>query len=145
MSGGLTGALALIVPAAEAALVELTGLASGFAAAGAGPGAFALLALPAFHKVQQGYAAVNAAHMAYMKAVATYNVDPTAAHAAAVTRALDAQKLALTGLDPAQRAAVHQHAGVHAPPSRGCRRRSSRWPSRSSTRGCSWRTSCCQR
>lgn len=53
MIGGVSPlALVAIVPAIEAALVEVTGLVSGFAAAGAGAGAFALLAIPAFDAVK---------------------------------------------------------------------------------------------
>jgi len=46
-------ALAAAVPLAGALAVEITGVASGFAAAGAGAGAFALLAVPAVRKVEQ--------------------------------------------------------------------------------------------
>lgn len=54
MIGGVSPlALVAIVPAIEAALVEVTGLVSGFAAAGAGAGAFALLAIPAFDTVKK--------------------------------------------------------------------------------------------
>jgi hypothetical protein len=48
----LLAALPVIAAGAAAALVEVTGLASGFAAAGAGAGAFALLAVPAVRKVE---------------------------------------------------------------------------------------------
>lgn len=44
--------IAVILPAVGALLAEATALAGGFAAAGAGAGAFALLAVPAFDKVK---------------------------------------------------------------------------------------------
>jgi hypothetical protein len=44
--------LAALAPVVGALAAEATGLASGFAAAGAGAGAFALLAIPAFDKVK---------------------------------------------------------------------------------------------
>lgn len=96
--GGLLSgpALLAVVPAVEALLVELTGLASGFAAAGAGAGAFALLALPAFKSVSGAYQQVNKDQVAYDRALT----------ATAKNNALAHLKADLAGLDPAQRSAV---------------------------------------
>lgn len=67
--GSLTAALPLITGGLEAALVEVTGLVSGFAAAGAGAGAFALLAMPAFRKVSGAYSQISADQQAYDRAL----------------------------------------------------------------------------
>ena len=102
-SGFLSGpALLAIVPAVEALLVELTGLASGFAAAGAGAGAFALLALPAFKSVSGAYQQVNKDQQAYNRALTT----------TAKNDALKHLKSDLAGLDPAERDAVRGIQGL---------------------------------
>ena len=80
-------ALLAIVPALGAALVEVTGLISGFAAAGAGAGAFALLAAPAVKKVETAYTALNTAQLAYQAAQAKENADPTKTNATALKNA----------------------------------------------------------
>lgn len=50
-TGGTVAAIGLLLPVIGAVAVELTGLVTGFAAAGLGAGAFALLAMPAIKKV----------------------------------------------------------------------------------------------
>lgn len=70
--GGLPaqlGVLGLMVDAAAALSVELTGVLSGFAAAGAGAGAFALLAMPAFHSVSSAYTQIQSDQQAYDRAL----------------------------------------------------------------------------
>ena len=62
--GAILPVIAGIVPVAEAALVEVTGLVSGLAAAGGGAAAFALLAAPAFEKVK---GAIGDTHAELMK------------------------------------------------------------------------------
>lgn len=102
-------ALLAIIPAIEALLPEVVGLVSGFAAAGAGAGAFALLAVPAIKSVSSAYQGLSAAQQKYQAAVALENLDPTKAHARAVKAALDQltlQKQALEKLPPAERQAV---------------------------------------
>lgn len=105
--GGMLAGIAIAVPAIEAALVEVTGLVSGFAAAGTGAGAFALLAVPAFDKVKTAYTNITAAQAAYHKAQLTEQMDPTKANASAVAKALLNLKESYKGLDPAERGAVH--------------------------------------
>ena len=93
--GSLFGPAGLaIVPAIAAALTELTGLVSGLAAAGAGAGSFAALAIPAFRQLQTSYQGLNAAQQKYDQAVSLQKMDPTKAHAAAVKAALDQLNLA---------------------------------------------------
>ena len=118
--GGVTGALlpgpgpaaaltgfAAVGPALAGLAVEATGLASGFAAAGIGVGSFAALAIPALGKIKTAYTNINAAQKAYHAAVETEKLDPTKSNAAAVSRALIKLKESWTGLDPAERHAVH--------------------------------------
>lgn len=98
---GLLGlpALIAIVPAIEAALVLVTGVVSGFAAAGAGAGAFALLALPAIKAVSGAYTQITADQQAYNRATT----------AAAKSTALKHLKADYAALDPYERQAL---AGV---------------------------------
>jgi len=98
--------IAGVTAAAAALLVELDGLVSGFAAAGAGLGAFGLLALPTFKAIATAYTGISAAHQKYMDALAKEKQDPTKANAAAVTRALDALKVAQDNLAPSTKTAV---------------------------------------
>jgi hypothetical protein len=86
--GSLFGPAGLaIVPAIEAALPEVTGLVSGFAAAGAGAGAFAALAVPAVKKVQAAYSSLNSAQSKYQSAKALYKLDPTSGNKSALVTA----------------------------------------------------------
>lgn len=73
--------LAAIAGSVAALLPELTGLVSGFAAAGAGAAAFGVLAMPAVKKVETAYTGLSAAQAKYQHALDTYNADPTKAHA----------------------------------------------------------------
>ena len=79
--------LGLLSPVIGGILVELTGVVSGFAAAGAGAGAFALLAMPAVKQVQTAYSNLNAAQAAYSAAQAKYKEDPTKSNATALKNA----------------------------------------------------------
>ena len=94
LSGGMLAGIAAAVPLLEAALVEVTGLVSGFAAAGAGAGAFALLAEPAVKKVETAYTALNAAQQKYTAAQAKEAMDPTKTNQTAVAAAALNLKLA---------------------------------------------------
>lgn len=106
--GGMgPAALAAIVPAAAAALTEVTGLVSGFAAAGVGAGAFAALALPAFKKVETAYQGISAAQQKYDKAKLTEEMAPSKTHLKDVQTALLGLREAWTGLTPAEAGAVH--------------------------------------
>lgn len=90
--GTLLGPAGLaIVPALGAILVEVTGLVSGFAAAGAGAGSFALLAAPAVKQVETAYTNLSAAQAKYQQAQAKEAADPTKAN----EKALQAAKLNL--------------------------------------------------
>lgn len=91
--GGPAG-LAAIVPVAGALLTEVTGLVSGFAAAGAGAGAFALLAMPAVKHVETAYTALSAAQQKYQAAQAKEAADPTKGNAKALQAAALNLKLA---------------------------------------------------
>src|SRR5260370_15990543 len=102
-----------IVPAIEAGLSEVTALLSGFAAAGAGAGAFALLAVPAVKQVESAHTGLNTAQQAYHAAQAQYNEDPSKSNLTALqTTALNLGlvKDKLNGMPPAQQGAV---GGVH--------------------------------
>lgn len=101
--GGLLDSLASIlgtagaaVPVVAALLVEVDGLASGFLAAGAGAGAFGLLALPAFKKVSTAYQQIQADHQAYDRALT----------ATARNNALKHLQQDYAALDPTERQAV---------------------------------------
>ena len=95
--GGLPlPALAGIIPVAGALLTEVTGLVSGFAAAGAGAGAFGLLAAPAIKSVSGALAQVKTDQNAYDRALT----------ATAKNNALKHLHMDLAKLDPAQRGAV---------------------------------------
>ena len=94
LSGGMLAGIAAAVPLLEAALVEVTGLVSGFAAAGAGAGAFALLAEPAVKKVETAYAKLNAAVTAFHAAQAKESADPTKTNQTALATAALNLKLA---------------------------------------------------
>lgn len=114
MLGGLPGkipssvgslplaSLIAVVPAVEALLPEVTALASGFAAAGAGAGAFALLAKPAFGAVGDAYKSIGKDQAAYDNAL---------------TKTAKSKALAKLGqdwkdLDPAERGAVRGLQGL---------------------------------
>jgi len=94
-AGGIMGvlsnpaALTGIATAAAGALVEVTGLASGFAAAGAGAAAFYLLAHPAIANLTGDVTALNAANQAVGYARQVEKIDPTKAHALALKDARD--------------------------------------------------------
>jgi hypothetical protein len=108
--GGMGPAgLAALVPAAAAALVEITGLVSGFAAAGAGAGAFAALAIPAVKSVQAAYQSVTAAQKTYSQAQAklgtaelTEKLAPSKQHLKDVQSALLGVKVAMIGVHDAE-------------------------------------------
>lgn len=104
--GGGLAMLAAAIPLVEALAVEATGLASGFAAAGLGVGAFAALAIPSFQKVTAGYTSISQAQKAYQTAVFNEKTDPTKAHLAAVHTALLKVRDAWHQMTPAQRQAV---------------------------------------
>jgi hypothetical protein len=97
---GLGLGIAAAVPAVEALLVEVTGLASGLAAATLGVGAFGLLALPTFKAVTTAYTGITAAQKAYTAAQQLQKEDPTAAHAKAAELALDKLKIAQQNQPP---------------------------------------------
>ncbi len=63
--GSAGSALPLIVAAVTALLPEIVGVASGFAAAGAGAASFGLLAMPAVKKVETAYTGLNTAQQKY--------------------------------------------------------------------------------
>jgi len=88
--------LAAVAVAASAALTEVDMLVSGFAAATAGVGAFALVALPTFKTVTGAVSQIAADTLAYQRATT----------AAAKSDALQKIKADWAALDPAQRQAV---------------------------------------
>lgn len=94
---GLSAGGAGIAAAIGALLVEIDGLASGFAAAGAGAGAFALLAMPAFKSVSAAYTQIQTDQKAYNDALT----------ATARNTALQKLKRDYADLDPAERGALH--------------------------------------
>jgi hypothetical protein len=106
----LIGTSPAVLGAAAAAaaplLVEAAGLVSGFAAAGAGVGAFGLLALPTFKSIETAYTGISAAHQKYMDALAKEKQDPSKANAAATAKALDALRVAQDNLSPSTKTAV---------------------------------------
>ena len=73
--------IAVAVAGAAALLTEVTGLVSGFAAAGAGAGAFYLLAHPAINNLTGDVKALDAANQAQGFAQQAERLDPTKAHA----------------------------------------------------------------
>jgi phage-related protein len=102
-------ALPAVAAGAAAALTEVTALATGFAAAGAGAAAFAALALPAVKQVQSAYQGLGKAQAAYQQAQAKEAADPTKANAKAVQAAALNLKLAqeqIAKLPASERAAV---------------------------------------
>lgn len=103
---GLAAILAAATAAAAALLVEAGALATGFAAATAGVGAFGLLAIPTFNKVKDAYTAINTAQLAYNQAVAVNKEDPTAAHAKAAAAALVKLHVAQEGVNGSTKTAV---------------------------------------
>lgn len=94
--GGMLAGIAAAVPAVEALLVEAAGLASGFAAAGAGAAAFAILARPAFESVSAAYTKIKTDQLAYNNALT----------ASAKSTALKKLKQDYASLDPAERGAL---------------------------------------
>lgn len=87
-SAGMLGGVAALIPVIGAVAVEVLGLASGFAAAGAGAGAFYALAHPAISQLQQDYAGLKSAQAAYDKAQKVAGADPTKSHLKAEHEAL---------------------------------------------------------
>jgi hypothetical protein len=81
--------IAAALPAAAALLVEVTGIASGLAAAGAGAAAFGLLAAPAFKSVRQESQALSQAQDKLAHAKDVFAVAPTEKHAKALKEAAD--------------------------------------------------------
>lgn len=104
ISGGMLAGVAAAVPALEAALVEVDGLVSGFAAAGAGAGAFGLLAMPAVAKVSGALQQINADQQAYDRALTK----------TAKNTALQHLKDDYADLSPAELAAVKGIQGLEA-------------------------------
>jgi hypothetical protein len=93
--GSLLGPAGLaIVPALGAIGTELVGVVSGFAAAGTGAGAFALLAAPAVKHIETAYQGLNKARAAYTAAQDKEKADPTKANKSAVATAALNLKLA---------------------------------------------------
>ena len=117
-AGGLPlPAIAALVPVVGALAVEITGVVSGFAAAGAGAGAFALLAKPAVSQVTAAYSGLHAAQQKYANALAQEKLDPSKGHAAAVKTALDQLKLAqqaIGKLPQSEQAAIKGISGLAA-------------------------------
>jgi hypothetical protein len=97
-------ALPAIIPVVYALLTEVTGLVSGFAAAGAGAGAFALLAMPAFKAVGTAYTQINTDQKAYDDALTK----------TAKNTALKKLQQDYKDLDPAERGAVRGLQGLMA-------------------------------
>src|SRR4029077_14562571 len=85
---------------------ELVALASGFAAAAVGVGAFGLLALPTFEKEKNAYTAISTAQTAYNTAVDKEKLDPTKSNATAVATALLNLKAAQDQAGPGTTAAI---------------------------------------
>lgn len=94
--GPALAGLGAAIPLIGALAVEVTGLVSGFAAAGAGAGAFGLLAMPAFKSVSGALTQVKADQTAYDRALTK----------TAKNNALKHLQEDYAKLDPAQRAAV---------------------------------------
>lgn len=86
--------LAAALPVVGALVTEAVGVVSGFAAAGTGAGAFALLAVPAVKHVETAYQGLNKAQQAYQQAQAKEAADPTKANARAAQAAALNLKLA---------------------------------------------------
>lgn len=105
--GAFAAGAAVVGPAILAAAVEASALVTGFAAAGAGLGAFGLLAAPTFEKVKNGYTAVTTAQKKYAAAQKAYAQDPTKANLKAEEKDLLGLKAAWSAMDPAQRTALH--------------------------------------
>jgi len=94
-AGGLF-ALPVIAVGVGALVTELSGLISGLAVAGAGAGAFGLLALPAIKNISTAMTQVNADQQAYDRALTK----------TAKNTALQHLKNDYAGLDPAERGAI---------------------------------------
>ena len=94
--GGSLAVLGAAVPVIGALATEAVGLASGFAAAGAGAGSFALLAAPAFKSVTDALAQIKADQTAYNRALTD----------TAKNNALKHLKMDYAALDPQQRGVV---------------------------------------
>src|SRR6185312_3147066 len=94
--GGIPGAvgplplpaLAAAIPLVGALATEAVGVAAGFAAAGTGAGAFALLAMPAVKQVTSAYEALNTANQKYRAAEQKEAADPSKANKSAVQSAM---------------------------------------------------------
>jgi hypothetical protein len=110
-------AIAAIAAGLAALLPEIVAVGSGFAAAGTGAGAFALLAAPAFKKVETAYSGLNTAQQAYAAAQAKYIEAPTKANATALANArlqLDLTRDSLAKLPRSEQDAVTGLQGLVA-------------------------------
>lgn len=99
-SGGLMLGIGALIPAIGGLATEAAGLISGFAAAGAGVGAFGVLAIPTIKKISGAMTQLSADQAAYNRATT----------AAGRSTALKHIHDDLKSLDPAERAAVR---GIH--------------------------------
>lgn len=110
-------ALAAAIPLIGALATELAGVVAGFAAAGTGAGAFALLAMPAVDKVKTAYQGLHAAQAKFAAAQAKEAADPTKAHANAVSAAALNLKLAqesISKMPASEQAAIKGIGGLAA-------------------------------
>lgn len=89
-----TPAIAAAIPLIGALATEAVGVVAGFAAAGTGAGAFALLAAPAVKHVETAYQGLNKAQAAYAAAQAKEKADPSKTNRTAVAAAALNLKLA---------------------------------------------------
>lgn len=96
LAGANPEALLAIIPAIMAVLTEVGALTTGLVAAGAGAGAFAALAAPAFGKVHSAYTQIQADQHAYDRALTSKARATAMAHL----------KQDWASLDPAQAGAV---------------------------------------
>jgi hypothetical protein len=109
--------IAAALPAAAALLVEITGIASGLAAAGAGAVAFGLLARPAFRSVQEESRKLSEAQDKLAHARDVFAVAPTEKHAKALKEAADqlkAYERHLSEMPKTQQAAIKGMSGLSA-------------------------------
>lgn len=96
--GGAAG-IGVIAAAVAALLPEIVAVTNGLVAAGAGAGAFAALALPAFMKVKSALSDLNTAQQAYSKAQQLFQLDPTKGNADGLRKAADNLKLVQQQMD----------------------------------------------
>lgn len=107
--GGISGlaiGAGVGAPVLAGLVTEAEALVSGFAAAGAGVGAFAALAIPTFDKIKTGYTSISAAQSAYNSAVTLAKVSPTKTNLSAVTADAAKLKAAYAGIPASIRPAV---------------------------------------